>query len=130
MVEVAQVKAHTAPIQRLEDTVAGKFAYGVMGLSAATFAFLALEFSRSCGGGGGRGRVCVCVCMRMLLIGNLQEPYTPGAITSGLRGPPDTYTTHTYTYTYTYTYTPLLLLPPKPLPDLSPLLPRHTNIRF
>lgn len=37
MVEAAQ--ARTAPIQRLADSVAGKFAYGVMGLSAATFAF-------------------------------------------------------------------------------------------
>eukprot|EP00775_Hariotina_reticulata_P004232 gene4232-4481_t len=37
LVEAAQ--AHTAPIQRLADTVAGKFAYGVMGLSAATFTF-------------------------------------------------------------------------------------------
>jgi Cu2+-exporting ATPase len=39
MVERAQ--ARTAPIQRVADTVAGKFAYGVMGLSAATFAFWA-----------------------------------------------------------------------------------------
>ncbi|KAG2497846.1 hypothetical protein HYH03_004113 [Edaphochlamys debaryana] len=37
MVENAQ--ARTAPIQRLADTVAGKFAYGVMALSAATFVF-------------------------------------------------------------------------------------------
>lgn len=37
LVESAQ--ARTAPIQRLADTVAGKFAYGVMGISAATFAF-------------------------------------------------------------------------------------------
>lgn len=37
MVETAQ--ARTAPIQRVADTVAGKFAFGVMGLSAATFAF-------------------------------------------------------------------------------------------
>jgi hypothetical protein len=34
-------QARTAPIQRLADTVAGKFAYGVMALSAATFAFWA-----------------------------------------------------------------------------------------
>lgn len=40
MVEVAQ--ARTAPIQRYADAVAGRFAYGVMGLSAATFAFWAL----------------------------------------------------------------------------------------
>ncbi|MEW5309920.1 MAG: hypothetical protein WDW38_001761 [Sanguina aurantia] len=40
MVEAAQ--ARTAPIQRLADSVAGKFAYGVMALSAATFAFWAL----------------------------------------------------------------------------------------
>lgn len=32
-------QARTAPIQRLADAVAGKFAYGVMGLSAATFVF-------------------------------------------------------------------------------------------
>ncbi|PNH07920.1 Copper-transporting ATPase PAA1, chloroplastic, partial [Tetrabaena socialis] len=44
MVEAAQ--ARTAPIQRLADTVAGKFAYGVMGLSAATFAFWALAGTR------------------------------------------------------------------------------------
>ncbi|GIL67851.1 hypothetical protein Vafri_21137 [Volvox africanus] len=44
MVEVAQ--ARTAPIQRLADTVAGKFAYGVMGLSAATFAFWATVGTR------------------------------------------------------------------------------------
>ncbi|GLC72475.1 hypothetical protein PLESTF_001251600 [Pleodorina starrii] len=44
MVEVAQ--ARTAPIQRLADTVAGKFAYGVMGLSAATFAFWAAVGTR------------------------------------------------------------------------------------
>lgn len=37
MVEMAQ--ARTAPIQRVADAVAGKFAYGVMALSAATFAF-------------------------------------------------------------------------------------------
>jgi Cu2+-exporting ATPase len=39
MVETAQ--ARTAPIQRVADAVAGKFAYGVMGLSAATFGFWA-----------------------------------------------------------------------------------------
>ncbi|KAG2440429.1 hypothetical protein HYH02_010314 [Chlamydomonas schloesseri] len=44
MVEAAQ--ARTAPIQRLADTVAGKFAYGVMGLSAATFAFWATVGTR------------------------------------------------------------------------------------
>lgn len=37
MVELAQ--ARTAPIQRLADTVSGRFAYGVMGASAATFLF-------------------------------------------------------------------------------------------
>ena len=40
MVEMAQ--ARTAPIQRMADSVAGKFAYGIMGLSVATFAFWAL----------------------------------------------------------------------------------------
>lgn len=39
-------QARTAPIQRLADTVAGKFAYGVMGLSAATFAFWATVGTR------------------------------------------------------------------------------------
>lgn len=37
MVEAAQ--ARTAPIQRLADAVAGRFAYGVMGASLATFLF-------------------------------------------------------------------------------------------
>ncbi len=32
-------QARTAPIQRLADSVAGKFAYGIMALSAATLAF-------------------------------------------------------------------------------------------
>jgi Cu2+-exporting ATPase len=36
-VETAQ--ARTAPVQRIADAVSGKFAYAVMGLSAATFAF-------------------------------------------------------------------------------------------
>ena len=44
MVETAQ--ARTAPIQRVADTVAGKFAYGVMGLAAATFAFWATVGTR------------------------------------------------------------------------------------
>ncbi len=35
--ETAQ--ARTAPIQRVADEVAGKFAYGVMAVSASTFAF-------------------------------------------------------------------------------------------
>lgn len=39
LVETAQ--ARTAPVQRLADAVAGKFAYAVMGVSAATFAFWA-----------------------------------------------------------------------------------------
>ena len=39
LVETAQ--ARTAPVQRLADAVAGKFAYAVMGASAATFAFWA-----------------------------------------------------------------------------------------
>ena len=38
-VEAAQ--ARTAPIQRLADAVAGRFAIGVMAASAATFAFWA-----------------------------------------------------------------------------------------
>ncbi|GAX75471.1 hypothetical protein CEUSTIGMA_g2914.t1 [Chlamydomonas eustigma] len=44
MVEVAQ--ARTAPIQRTADAVAGTFAYGVMALSAATFAFWAIVGTR------------------------------------------------------------------------------------
>lgn len=36
---VEQAQARTAPIQRLADTVSGKFAYGVMALSAATLTF-------------------------------------------------------------------------------------------
>eukprot|EP00798_Chlamydomonas_sp_ICE-L_P017695 gene17695-24051_t len=44
LVEMAQ--ARTAPIQRLADSVAGKFAYGVIGLSVATFAFWALAGTR------------------------------------------------------------------------------------
>lgn len=39
LVETAQ--ARTAPVQRLADAVAGKFAYAVMGISAATFTFWA-----------------------------------------------------------------------------------------
>ena len=37
LVETAQSRA--APVQRLADAVAGKFAYGVMATSAATFCF-------------------------------------------------------------------------------------------
>lgn len=37
LVETAQARA--APVQRLADSVAGKFAYGVMGASVATFCF-------------------------------------------------------------------------------------------
>ena len=44
LVETAQ--ARTAPVQRLADAVAGKFAYAVMGLSAATFAFWATMGTR------------------------------------------------------------------------------------
>jgi P-type Cu+ transporter len=39
LVETAQ--ARTAPVQRLADAVAGRFAYAVMGISAATFTFWA-----------------------------------------------------------------------------------------
>ena len=45
MVEMAQ--ARTAPIQRTADAVAGRFAYGVMALSAVTFAFWALVGTRA-----------------------------------------------------------------------------------
>lgn len=44
LVETAQ--ARTAPVQRLADAVAGKFAYAVMGVSAATFAFWATVGTR------------------------------------------------------------------------------------
>lgn len=43
-VEAAQARA--APIQRLADVVAGRFAVGVLGLSAATFAFWTLAAPR------------------------------------------------------------------------------------
>jgi Cu+-exporting ATPase len=52
---VEQAQARTAPIQRLADTVSGKFAYGVMGLAAATLGFWATVR----GGGWRRGcRLC------------------------------------------------------------------------
>ena len=37
LVDMAQARA--APVQRLADAVAGRFAYGVIGASAATFCF-------------------------------------------------------------------------------------------
>jgi Cu2+-exporting ATPase len=43
-VEAAQARA--APVQRLADEVAGRFAVGVLALSAATFAFWALAGPR------------------------------------------------------------------------------------
>jgi cation transport ATPase len=36
---VAAAQAREAPVQRVADAVAGKFCYGVMAASAATFAF-------------------------------------------------------------------------------------------
>lgn len=42
--EAAQARA--APVQRLADIVAGRFAVGVLGLSAATFGFWALAAPR------------------------------------------------------------------------------------
>lgn len=36
---VEQAQARPAPVQRLADDIAGRFAYGVMALSAATLAF-------------------------------------------------------------------------------------------
>ena len=36
---VEGAQARTAPVQRTADAISGKFAYAVMGLSAATFAF-------------------------------------------------------------------------------------------
>eukprot|EP00850_Spirogloea_muscicola_P005502 SM000025S08397 [mRNA] locus=s25:534932:540937:- [translate_table: standard] len=44
MVEDAQTRA--APVQRFADQIAGKFCYGVMGLSAATFTFWATVGSK------------------------------------------------------------------------------------
>ena len=38
---VEGAQARTAPVQRAADAVAGRFAFAVMGLSAATFAFWA-----------------------------------------------------------------------------------------
>jgi hypothetical protein len=64
---VEQAQARTAPIQRLADTVSGKFAYGVMGLSAATLLFWSTVRRRrppvccgaaACSGGGGRAALC------------------------------------------------------------------------
>ncbi len=46
MYNPARAQASTAPIQRLADAVAGKFAYAVMGLSAATFGFWATVGTR------------------------------------------------------------------------------------
>ena len=39
---VAAAQAREAPVQRLADTIAGRFCYTVMGASAATFAFWTL----------------------------------------------------------------------------------------
>jgi Cu2+-exporting ATPase len=36
---VAAAQAREAPVQRIADAVAGKFCYGVMAASAATFTF-------------------------------------------------------------------------------------------
>jgi Cu2+-exporting ATPase len=73
MVEAAQ--ARTAPIQRLADSVAGKFAYGVMGLSAATFTFWSTVGARmfpqvlaaatagaAAAGGAGAAAAGACCC--------------------------------------------------------------------
>lgn len=74
MVEAAQ--ARTAPIQRLADSVAGKFAYGVMGLSAATFTFWSTVGARmfpqvlaaatagaAAAGGAGAAAAGACCCL-------------------------------------------------------------------
>ena len=37
---VSEAQSREAPVQRLADAVAGRFCYGVMAASAATFAFL------------------------------------------------------------------------------------------
>ena len=42
----ARLPADAAPVQRLADEVAGKFAIGVLALSAATFAFWAVAGPR------------------------------------------------------------------------------------
>ena len=39
---VADAQAREAPVQRLADVVAGRFCYGVMAASSATFAFWSL----------------------------------------------------------------------------------------
>jgi len=69
-VEAAQARA--APVQRLADRVAGRFALGVMAASAATFAFWAvaaprlLPQARARPAARGRGR-CTGVTLRALL---------------------------------------------------------------
>ncbi len=69
-VEAAQARA--APVQRLADRVAGRFALGVMAASAATFAFWAvaaprlLPQARARPAARGRGR-CTGVALRALL---------------------------------------------------------------
>ena len=43
---VAAAQAREAPVQRLADTIAGRFCYTVIGASAATFAFWTLAGGR------------------------------------------------------------------------------------
>ncbi len=63
-VEAAQARA--APVQRLADRVAGCFAFGVLGLSTATFAFWAAAgprlFPQAC------STLCLCSCSSCVLL--------------------------------------------------------------
>lgn len=56
---VAAAQAREAPVQRVADAVAGKFCYGVMAASAATFTFWqTLGTSHA----SPWLRLCVCTC--------------------------------------------------------------------
>ena len=53
---MAEAQSREAPVQRLADAVAGRFCYGVMAASAATFAFWQLiGGSRAAGWGQAAG---------------------------------------------------------------------------